>query len=134
MNNKNDCRICLISYAYNGGFKTFVDNIVRNLKKNGVEADLFFLNDNTKTDDTNKSGQIQINLLLKRKYPKKHFLSIRIIKKLKRNDNNLENHLYDLQLSAALKVLKIKGAIDLSKYDFVISTEEILCNYFYVVY
>lgn len=132
MDSKSNYCVCLISCGYNGGFKTFVDNIMSLLKKNDVEVHSLFLNDNVDTTNNNNDDIIHIESLPKRKRPKKHFFYLRFSRKLKNNNNELENLLYDCQLIAALKVLKIKGTIDLSKYDCVISTEEIFCNYFLI--
>ena len=129
-------RVCLVSNGPTGGFKSFLENVAQLLLKNNCEVSIVFLG-NIKVDipgtDTiyfdlykHQNGRkrlIQVHSLIEK-------IVHRLNPKRTLREAKLKHTLFQYQLRSAYAVESCTEVIDLSNYDCVISTEEVLCNYF----
>lgn len=134
----NNKKVCLIALSPIGGFKSYLENISLRLIDNGYSVTVLFLAKNQKIDvdgvktrfyDISKHQNTissSFSFMIK-SLPK------RLSFKLKHNKSNtdiLKNNLYHSQLKATYISKKLRNKLDLTEFDCVISTEEVLCNYF----
>ena len=132
-----DMNICLISLSPVGGFKSFIENIALHFLRLGCRVTFLSLSKECCLDITG----VEVRCLDLNSVSRINEITIseridsvikRAMFRMKHNPtdwDDLQNNLYHSQLKA-LSRARSCNKVDLSKFDCVISCEEVQCNYF----
>lgn len=135
-------KICFVSYYCNSGFKSFLNNYVNFLSSNNVEVSVIYLGQESASNpNIKKETFVDINskkhcLNFKQWFFVNSFFCRKIFKlaslliPIKLASKKLEYKILKHQCYIAKQVIKSGVHLDLKEYDVVISSEELMCNYF----
>ena len=131
-------KICFLCNMPVGGFKAFIENTVKVLVKKKYDVSVVSIGEQnieingveTNVISPSFEGKIiKYKFVLLKWFFKRLFLKVLSLIVPSKN-NVLKSSIYGAQYNSAKKVLKCNDLINLSKFDCVISSEEIFCNYF----
>ena len=121
-------RFCLLYSSSSGGFGAFVTNLLSLFKSD--EVTIVKITRGKQSFDATCEGTKTTTLSLRRRRLVWPLLFARFKRRVARLCNRAKERLFDYQLGIADSVFRCTKRIDLTDFDVVISTEEILCNYF----
>ena len=134
-------KVCIICKNRLGGFKSFVDNLCYILNKNGIAVAIMYIGKNTSNIEgfevieeditkDNKKTKFSGLLFISFQFIRKCFKKIFVILNRKDRKAVLKYNIFGSQYTSAKMIEKLDFVIDLSSFDAVISSEEVMCNYF----
>ena len=132
-------KICTISMAPVAGFKSFLENIVSLMTRQGYEVTILYLSGQNKIPIKGTEERVyELSEHINEEYVDR---SLTLRKNVRRvmfrlsSDRSspyavLKNNLFHSQTTAVYKAEACEPKLDLTEFDCVLSAEEVQCNYF----